>query len=140
MARLYPDLSEALMLAGLAPRRTAMGAGEKIPHGLREVTQRLLLHRLGPGRQPVVFGADLRQLRGLLVVPRSATARLPKLLLLHGQIPYEPRMPAMLQQHHLLGRRRQQPEPRHIRKRSRRHRHNRASHLSTVLGRLSSPA
>jgi hypothetical protein len=115
MARFYPDLSEAFMLAGLPPRRTAMGAGEKVPHGLREVTQSLLLHRLGPSRQPVVVGADFRQLRGLLVVPRSATARLPKFLLLHAQIPYEPRMPTMLQQHHLLSRCWQQPEPRHTR-------------------------
>jgi hypothetical protein len=92
-----------------------MGAGEEVPHGLSEVAQRLLLHGLRPGRQPVVFGAGLGQLRRLLAVPRGATARLPQLLLLHGQVPHEPRMPAMLQQHRLLSRRRQQPESRHSR-------------------------
>ncbi len=115
MARLHPDLPEALMHAGLAPRRAPMGAGEEVPHGLCEIPQRLLLHRLRPGRQPTVFGADLSQLRRLLVVTRGAAARLPKLLLLHGQVPDEPRMPAMLQQRHLLSGRRQQPEPRHTR-------------------------
>jgi hypothetical protein len=116
MAWLEPDLSEAFMYAGLAPRGAAMGAGEEVPHGLREVPQCLLLHGLRPGRQPVVFGTGLGQLGRLLVVRRGAAAWLPKLLLLHGQVPHKPRMPAMLQQHHLLNRRRQQPEPRHARK------------------------
>jgi hypothetical protein len=84
-------------------------------NGLCEIPERLLLHRLRPGRQPTVFGADLSQLRRLLVVTRGATARLPKLLLLDGHVPHEPHMPAMLQQHHLLSGRRQQPEPRHTR-------------------------
>jgi hypothetical protein len=116
MARLDPDLAETFMHTGLAPRRAPIGAGEKAPHGLRKIPQRLLLDRLRPGPQPVVFGTDLGQLRRLLVIPRGAAPRLPQLLLLHRQIPHKPGMPAMLQQHHLLSRCRQQTKPRHIRK------------------------
>ena len=115
MTRLHADLPEALVHAGLAPRRAMMGAGKEVPRRLGEVPQRLLLHCVRPLGQPPVSGAHLGQLRRLLVVPRCATARLPKLLLLHGEIPHEPRMPAMLQQQHLLSRRGQQPEPRHTR-------------------------
>ncbi len=116
MARLDPDLPKPFMHASLAPRWTAMSAGEEVTHGLGEIAQRPLLHRLRPSRQPVIFGAGLGQLRRLLVIPRGATARLPKLLLLHAQIPHEPGMAAMLKQPHLLGWRWQQSEPRHIRK------------------------
>jgi hypothetical protein len=116
MAPLDPDLSKTFMQTGLAERRASMGAGEKVVHGLREVPQRLLLHCLRSGPQPVVSGPDLSQLRRLIVVPRRVTARLPPLLLLDGQVPYKPGMPAMFQQQHLLSRRRQQPKPRHTRK------------------------
>jgi hypothetical protein len=116
VALLKPDLAEAFVYTGLAPRRATMGAREEVSHGLGKVPQRLLLHRLGSGPQPVVLGADLSQLRRLLVVPRRATARLPPLLLLDGQVPYKPGVPAMFQQHRLLSRRRQQPKPRHTRK------------------------
>jgi hypothetical protein len=113
MAWLEANLSEAFVHAGLAPGGTAMGAGEEVTHGLREVAQRLLLHRLRSGRQPVVFGTYLSQLRRLFVVSRRAASGLPHLLLFHGQVPHEPGMPAMLQHRHLLSRCRQQPEPRH---------------------------
>jgi hypothetical protein len=93
-----------------------MGAGEEVPHGLGEVAQRLLLHRLRPRRQPIVFGSGLGQLRRLFVISRGAAPWLPQLLLFHRQVPHEPRMPAMLQQHLLLNGRRHQPEPRHTRK------------------------
>ena len=116
VVRLEPDLPEAFMHASLTPRRAAMAARKEIPHRLGEVPQRLLLHRVRPGRQPLVFGTDLGQLRRLLVVTRGAAARLPQLLLLYGQIPHKPRMPAMLQQDHLLGWCWQQSEPRHTRK------------------------
>jgi hypothetical protein len=116
MVRLERDLAEAFMHAGLTPRRAAMGAGEEVLHGLGEVPQRLLLHRLRPGREPVVFGADLSQLCALLGIARRMTSRLPKLLLLDGQVPHEPGMPAMLNQHQLLSRCWQQPKPRHTRK------------------------
>jgi hypothetical protein len=116
VARLEPDLPEPFMHKGLTPGRPAMGAAEKTTHRLGEVAQRLLLHRLRPGRQPVTFGAYLSQLRRLLVVPRRPAPGLPKLLLLDGQIPHEPCMTAMLQQHHLLSGCWQQSKPRHSRK------------------------
>jgi hypothetical protein len=116
MVRLERDLAEAFMHAGLAPRRAPMGAGEEVSHGLGEVAQRLLLHGLRAGREPVVFGTGLGQLCALLAITRSMTSRLPKQLLLDGQVPYEPGMPAMLHQHHLLSRCWQQPKPRHTRK------------------------
>jgi hypothetical protein len=115
MARLEADLSETLMHASLAPRRATMDAAEEVPHCLGEVAQRLLLHGVRPGRQPVVFGARLGQLRRLLVIARGAASGLPKLLLLDGEVPYKPGMPAMLQQHHLLWRCWQQPKTRHTR-------------------------
>lgn len=116
MVRSQPGLSKALMYASLAPRRAAIDASEEAPHSVGEVAQSLLLHRLRTGRQPGVFGTDLSQLGALLVVPRAVTAWPPKSLLLHGEIPYEPRMPAMFQQPNLLSWRRQQSEPRHTSK------------------------
>ena len=109
-------LPEAFMHAGLAPRRATMGASEEVLHRLGEVAQRLLLHGMRAGCQPVVFGADLRQLSALLVIARSMASRLPPLLLLDSQIPDEAGVAAMLHQHHLLSRCGQQSEPRHTRK------------------------
>jgi hypothetical protein len=51
VARFEADLSESFMLASLAPRRAAVGAVKEVAHRLREVAQRLLLHRLRPRRQ-----------------------------------------------------------------------------------------
>lgn len=105
------------MHVGLAKRRAPMSTGKKAQHGLGEVAQRPLLDRLRPGRQPVVFCADLGQLGRLLAIPGSAAPRLPQLLLFHGQIPHKPSMPAMLHQNRLPSRCGQQSEPpRHIRK------------------------
>jgi hypothetical protein len=59
-----------------------MRAVDKVPHGLREILQRLLLHGLTPSTKPRVPGARLRQLRRLLEITRSIAARLPVLLLL----------------------------------------------------------
>ena len=115
VARSHPDLPKALMHAGLAPRRATMGTGEEVMHGLREISQRLLLHRLRPGCQPIEFGTGCGQLRRLLVVRRGATARLPKLLLLDGQVPHKSCVPAMLQQPDPLSGCWQQPKPRHTR-------------------------
>jgi hypothetical protein len=58
-------------------------------------------------------GASLRGVRGRNAFYASRSFLI--LLLLHSKVPYEPGMPAMLQQHHLLSRRRRQPEPRHTR-------------------------
>jgi len=104
---LEPDLAETFVYTRLAPRRAAMGAVKEVPHGLGEIPQSLLLHFLGPGRQPSIFSADLSQLRRLLVVPRGSPPRLPKLLLLDGQVPHESGMPAMFYQNRLLSRCRQ---------------------------------
>jgi hypothetical protein len=116
MAWFETDLPEALVDAGLTKRRAPMGAREKAPHGLAEVAQRLLLDRLRPGRQPVVFRAGLGQLGRLVAVPRGPASWLPQPLLFHGQIPHKPGMPAMLHQNHLLRWCGQQPEPIHTRK------------------------
>jgi hypothetical protein len=113
MARFEPDLPKSFMLAGLAPRRAAMGAVEKVAHRLREVPQRLLLDGLRPGCQPVVFGAGRRQLSTLLVVAGRLAARLPLQLLLHGQIPHKPGMATMLGQCRRLLKAGKQPKPAH---------------------------
>ena len=115
MMRFQSDLPKPFMHTGLTPPRAAMRATEEVPHGLREIPQRLLLHRLTSGPKPPVLGASLCQLRGLLQIPGSLATRLPMLLLLHRQIPHIPRVPTMRQQCLLLLRSRQQSKPRHIR-------------------------
>ena len=92
-------LPEPFVHTCFAPRRAPVRATEEVAHRLSEIPQRLLLHRLRTGRQPLVFGARGGQLRALLVVARRATARLPMLLLLDRQIPHVPGVAAMLSQH-----------------------------------------
>ncbi len=82
VARFESDLPKSFMRAGLTPRRATVGAVEKVAHRLGEVPQRLLLHGLRPGCQPVVFGAGRRQLGTLLVVTGRLAPWLPMLLLL----------------------------------------------------------
>ena len=90
---LKPPQDLMLQPGHLAPRRATVGAAKEVTHRLGEVPQRLLLHSLRPGRQPVV-------LRGaLLVVPRRAAARLPVQLLLDGKIPHKPGMATVFGQH-----------------------------------------
>ena len=113
--RFHRDLPKPFVHTGLAPRRTTMRPGEKILHGLREIPQRLLLHRLTPGTKPRVLGARLGQLRGLLDITGSAAARLPMPLLFDRQIPHKPRVTAVRQQGLLLLRGGQQPKTRHNR-------------------------
>ena len=108
------DLTESFMLAGLAPGRATVGAAEKVSHRLSEVPQRLLLHGLRPGCQPVVFGAHRRQLGTLLVILGCFSAWLPVLLLLYGKIPHKPGMATVLGQACRLLRARKQPKPAHI--------------------------
>jgi len=82
---------------------------------LGEVPQRLLLHSLRPGFEPVVFGAGRRQLGTLLVVTGCLATRLPMLLLLlHGKIPHKPRMATVFGQYSRLLKAGQQPKPAHI--------------------------
>ena len=82
-------------------------------HCLREVPQRLLLHRLRSSGQPLVFGAGRSQLGTLLVISRRLAAGLPVLLLLHGQIPHKPGMTTMLGQPGGLLRDGKQSKPAH---------------------------
>jgi hypothetical protein len=113
--RFHRDLPKPFVHAGFTPRRAAVCTCEEVPHRLRKIPQRLLLHRLTSGPKPRVLGAGLRQLRGLLHIPRSRPTRLPVLLLLHRQIPHIPRVPAVRQQPLLLLSSRQQSKPRHSR-------------------------
>ena len=113
--RFHPDLAKSFAHTGFAPGRAAMRAGEEVAHGLGEIPQRLLLHGLRPGRQPVVLGPGLRQLSALLDVARRLTLRMPVLPLLRRQIPHISRIPTVRQQSLLLLMSRQQPEPRHNR-------------------------
>ena len=111
----HRDLPEPFVHISFAPPWATVRAVEEISHGLREIPQRLLLHRLTPGTKPPVLGTGLGQLRGLLDVAGCLAPRLPMLLLLHRQIPHVPRIPAMRQQCLLLLRDGHQPEPRHMR-------------------------
>ncbi len=115
MARFESDLPKPFMPAGLTPRRATVGAVEKVAHRLREVSQRLLLHGLRPGGEPVVFGAGRGQLGTLLVVIGRLALRLPVLLLLYGQIPHKAGMATMLGQYCRLLNARKQPKPAHTR-------------------------
>jgi hypothetical protein len=108
------DLAESFIPADLAPCRAPVGAVEKVAHRLGEVPQGLLLHRLRPGAQPLVFGAGRRQLGALFVVIGRSAAWLPVPLLLHGQIPHKPRVTTMFGQCCRLLRARKQPKPAHI--------------------------
>ena len=116
VARFDSDLPESFMPAGLTPRRTPVGAVEKVAHRLGEISQRLLLHGLRPGRQPLVFGAGRRQLGTLLVITGRLTAWLPVPLLLHGQIPHKPGVTTLFGQRRRLLRAGKQPKPAHINK------------------------
>ncbi len=109
------DLPKPFMHTGLAPPRATMRTGEKVPHSLCEIPQRLLLHRLTSTTKPRVLGTRFRQLRALLQIAGSLAARLPMLLLLDCQVPHIARIPAVPQQCFLLLRRRHQAKSRHIR-------------------------
>jgi hypothetical protein len=114
MARFQSDLPKPIVLAGLTPPRATVRAVEKVAQRLREVPQRLLLDGLRPGRQPLVFGAGRSQLGTLRVVAGRLAARLPVLLLLHGQIPHKPGVATMFGQYCGLLRAGKQPKPAHI--------------------------
>jgi hypothetical protein len=113
--RFNADLPKPFMPSPSAPRRAAVRSSKKVAHRLGEVPQRLLLHGLRASRQPIVVGAGRGQLGALLGVARRATAWLPMLLLLNGQVPDKPGMTAMLVQHGSLRGARKQPVSRHAR-------------------------
>ena len=114
--RLNGDLPEPFVDAGFAPCRAAVRPGEKVTHRLGEVTQRLLLHRLGSSSQPPVLGAGSSQLSALLVVSGRAPSWLPVLLLLDGQIPHKPGIAAVRCQGRRLLSGRKKPVTRHAMK------------------------
>ena len=114
MARFDSDLPKTFMRAGLTPRRATVGTANKVAHCLGEVPQRLLLHGLRPGRQPIVFSAGRRQLSTLLVVAGRLATRLPMPLLLDSKIPHEPGMTTVLDQNCCLLDTGKQPKPAHI--------------------------
>ena len=110
---LHCNLSESLMHTAFTPPRAPVGSREEVPHGLGEVPQRLLLHGLRAGRQPVVCRAGRGQLSTLLVVAGCTASGLPVLLLLDGQVPHIPGLAAMLGQRRRLLGGRKQPVSRH---------------------------
>jgi hypothetical protein len=114
VARFESDLAESFMVSGRTPRRATVGAVEKVAHRLGEVPQRLLLHSLRPGRQPLVFGAGRRQLGTLLVVPGHLATWLPILPLLYGKIPPKPGVAAVFGHCCRLLKAGKQSEPAHI--------------------------
>ena len=115
MMPFHRDLSKAFVHTGFTPPWSAMCVIEVVLHGLCEIPQRLLLHRLASGTKPRVLAAGHRQLRTLLNIARRLPPRLPVQLLLHCQIPHVPRIPAVPQQRLLLLRSRHQSKPRHTR-------------------------
>jgi hypothetical protein len=114
VARFESDLPKSFLSSSLTPRRAAVGAVGEVAHRLREVPQRLLLHGLRSGRQPIEIGTNSSQLGTLLVVTGRLTPWLPVMLLLHGEIPHKPRMATMLSQCCRLLKAGKQPKPRHI--------------------------
>jgi hypothetical protein len=115
VARFESDLPKTFMPAGLTPRRATVRPVERVAHRLREVPQRLLLHRLRPGLQPLAFGAGRSQLGTLLVVTGRLASWLPVLLLLYGQIPHKASVATMRGQYCRLLNARKQPKPAHTR-------------------------
>lgn len=110
----------------LAPSWPAVRTAEMVGHRLREVPQRLLLHRLRPCAQPGELGPGFGQLPTLLhTARRRCPTRLPMLVLLYRQVPDKAGMPAVLQQPGFLCWRRQQAIAAHQQQCSRTHRHNR---------------
>ncbi len=110
------DDPESLVPAFLAPRRPPgrVARVEERGHCLREVPQRLLLHRLGAFPQPVMFRAGFGELSALFqVTRRSLPARPPVRVLLDRQVPHEPGVAAVISQYHLLSRRWKQTIPGH---------------------------
>jgi hypothetical protein len=107
---LRSDDLKALIAPSLPPGGPAMGTGEEIEHCPGEVPQRLLLNGLRSGCKPSEFPAGSGELAALGKVPgRRRTARAPVLVLLHGEIPHESGVRAVLPQDQFLPRSRREP-------------------------------
>jgi hypothetical protein len=108
------DNTETLVSPAFPPRRPPVRPIEEVCHGLLEITQGLLLHRLAAPAQPWMFRAGGSKLTRLFkVVGRIFPARPPILVLLNGKVPYIPGMRAVLQQDRFLFRRRCKSVSRH---------------------------
>jgi hypothetical protein len=106
------DDAEALVAPGLPPRWPPMRPIEEVRHGLPEIAQGLLLHRLTTLAQPRVFRAGGSELPRLLKVARRGfPARPPVLVLFNSKVPYIPGVRAVLRQDRFLIRRRCKPKP-----------------------------
>ena len=107
----YP---EPLVPTGFAPGGLAMRTVEIVRHGLREISQRLLLDHHTSRRQPPMLGACLRQLAAMLSPPRRRLAPGPPPgLLFDSEVPHEPSVSAMAAQRRFLRDRRRQPVANH---------------------------
>jgi hypothetical protein len=103
--------------------RAAVGATPRRPRGrvvrveeggyrLNEVPQCLLLHHLRARAQPRVLGPGLGELSALLqVARRTRSAGAPVRVLFDREVPHIPSAGAVVLQHRLLTRRREQPVP-----------------------------
>jgi hypothetical protein len=108
------DNAEALTQSRSAPGRRLMTPTVEALHGLVEVSQCLLLHRLRACPQPAELGPCLGQLATLLSeVRRRCPVTGPHRPLLKCQVPHVPRKPALFQQGSLLRDSRVQTEPGH---------------------------
>ena len=102
---------ESLVPPRLAPSRSP---GRVLPveeccHRLGEVSQRLLLHRMGACGQPLVLRSSLRELPALLQITGGTLASdAPVRVLLDRKVPHVARMRAVIPQHRFLGGRRDQ--------------------------------
>ena len=112
MPSLDRDDPESLFAPCLAPRLPPglVVRVEELGHRLSEIPQRLLLYHLRTCSQPRVLSPVFGELPTLLQVALSARPpRPPVRMLLHGQVPHEPSIPAMVPQHGLLRGRGKQP-------------------------------
>ena len=108
------DDTEPFVASGFAPARPPVSTGEAVPHGLVEVSERLLLHHLTADRQPSMFPPRGGELPALQQVTRCACPSwTPPRLLLASKVPHEPGVGAMLPQCCFSGSRREQAVPGH---------------------------
>ncbi len=99
---LRTDDPETLMPSLFAPGRPPMTTGTPVRHGLGEVPQRLLLHRVRTRTQPLERGPSLGQLLTLHHIVRQQLAMMPVPELLHREVPHEPSLRTMLREQHFL--------------------------------------